>query len=150
MKELHVWTDGSSRPNPGKGGWAFVIEHHKKRYTGWGSDCYTTNNIMEMQAVIESLKFIQSKELFDEPYEKIVVHSDSQYVIKGASIWLRNWIRNGFKGTKGFIKNHERWIEIHKLSNTFPIDWIWVRGHNGEPNNELCDELAGEAMRGCK
>ena len=144
---LEVYTDGSSRPNPGKGGWAFVIHHHKKTFTGNGRSDMVTNNQMELQACIEALYFIDRHRLFDINYDRILIKTDSQYVCNGAMRWLPNWMKNGMKtASGGLVANHEQWLQIHELKKYYPVAWQWVRGHDGNQWNEVCDKLAKEAI----
>lgn len=143
-----IYTDGACSGNPGPGGWAYSIRRHegtsvKKKVTGNGGTRHTTNNRMEMRAVIEALKRIKLDEA-----APITIRSDSQTVIKGMNEWLPKWIANGWKASgKKDVKNRDLWLEIIRLSEAQNITWEWVKGHAGEPFNEEVDTLAQAAMR---
>ncbi len=130
-KRVTLYTDGSSLGNPGPGGYGGILEYgnHTKEYSGAEPD--TTNNRMELKAVIEGLKMLK------EPCRVDIV-SDSSYVIKAINEWLDGWIKKGFKK----VKNPDLWQEYLKVSQEHDINGVWVRGHNGHPQNERCDELA--------
>lgn len=141
MQTVVVYTDGSCRKNPGPGGWAAVLRKGKKRKILQGADAETTNNRMEMKAVIGALRFLEGK----GPY-KVEIYSDSQYVIKGISQWVPNWRRMGWKTSAGAdVKNGDLWKEIDSLRGVHHIGWNWVRGHNGDEYNEMADRLANDA-----
>lgn len=135
-----MYTDGSSRGNPGPGGYGTILMyngHRKELSKGFRR---TTNNRMELLAVIEGLKQIKKPEL------PVTIYSDSQYVVKAIEEgWLNNWIRTNFKGGK---KNPDLWKEFHALSKKFRIKMVWVRGHADNPFNNRCDELATAAADG--
>jgi ribonuclease HI len=133
LKQITLYADGSSLGNPGPGGYGGILEYkgHTKEYSG-GEDL-TTNNRMELRGVIEGLKLLQ------EPcYVEIV--SDSSYVVKAINEWLAGWVAKEFKK----VKNVDLWQEYLEVSNPHTIKATWVRGHNGHPQNERCDELARE------
>lgn len=135
-----IYTDGSSRGNPGRGGYGTILmyDHHKKEISQGYK--HTTNNRMELRAVIAGLQAIKKKEL------PVTIYSDSQYVVKAINEgWLRNWIATDFKGGK---KNKDLWMEYHHLSQHFKIKMVWVKGHASNPYNNRCDELATEAADG--
>ncbi len=144
--EVILYTDGACSGNPGPGGWAFVLEHTptRKIKEGSGGVKQTTNNRMELQAVIEGLKKLTRK-------TKVLVVSDSAYVINGITQWIHNWKRNGWKrkvrSNLEPVKNDELWKELDALTNQHSITWKHVRGHSGHPQNERCDELAVEAYQ---
>ena len=131
-----MYTDGACSPNPGFGGWAAVIiEGEQKRHvTGGAAD--TTNNRMELQAAIEGLRSLA------EP-TRVKLFTDSKYVRSGITSWLTQWVWRGWK-TQGKIpvKNQDLWQELSGLTKLHNIEWKWVRGHNGDPLNEECDQLA--------
>ena len=131
-----VYTDGSCSPNPGSGGWAAILfaENGERQEIG-GSCSETTNNRMEIIAVIESLKRIP-KEM------KVQIHSDSSYVIRGITEWLPNWLKSDFK--RGKVLNIDLWKELSELCLDRVIEWIWVKSHNGNIHNEEVDRLANQ------
>ncbi len=132
-----MYTDGSSRGNPGPGGYGAILisgTHRKELSAGYR---LTTNNRMELMAVIAGLKALKRKSL------NVTVYSDSQYVVKAFSEgWLKKWILTDFKGGK---KNADLWKEFHELSKLHHLKFIWVKGHANNPFNNRCDELATEA-----
>lgn len=142
MKEVALFTDGSCLGNPGPGGFAAVLEyqgHVKKISQGY---VLTTNNRMELMAVIAGLSALK------EPCA-VTVTTDSQYVKNGMTSWLAGWKRNNWvTSTKKAVKNRDLWQRLDKECSRHEIRWDWVKGHNGHPQNELCDELARTAALG--
>ena len=143
MNRVEIFTDGSCLGNPGPGGWGSIIRTgsggSKNEIELSGGKKMTTNNEMELSAVVEALRGLK------EPSE-VSVTSDSQYVVKGMTSWVKGWIKNGWKtAAKKPVKNRELWEELHKLSTPHKIDWIWIRGHSGHSENERCDILANDA-----
>jgi ribonuclease HI len=138
--ELTIYTDGASRGNPGPGGYGTILlwgGHRKELSAGYR---YTTNNRMELMAVIAGLEALKKENL------RITVYSDSQYVVKAVEQgWLNNWIATNFKGGK---KNKDLWLHYHELSKKNTIRFVWVRGHADNPYNNRCDELATTAADG--
>ena len=131
-----MYTDGACSPNPGFGGWAAVIlEGDQKRHVKGGT-VETTNNRMELQAAIEGLRSLA------EP-SRVKLYTDSKYVKSGITSWLAQWERRGWK-TQGKtpVKNQDLWQELSGLTKRHDVEWKWVRGHNGDPLNEECDQLA--------
>ena len=138
--ELVMYTDGSSRGNPGPGGYGTILfwGNHRKELSGGFRR--TTNNRMELMAVIAGLEALTKEGL------SITVYSDSQYVVKAVEQgWLKNWIATNFKGGK---KNKDLWLHYNELSKKFKIRFKWVRGHADNPYNNRCDELATSAADG--
>ncbi len=137
ISQVMIYTDGSSRGNPGPGGFGTILmagQHRKELSGGYRR---TTNNRMELMAVIEGLKALK------KPGIEVTIYSDSQYVVKAVEQgWLRNWIKTNFAGGK---KNADLWREYHRLSQQFTIKFIWVKGHANNPFNNRCDILATEA-----
>lgn len=134
--QVQIWTDGACKGNPGLGGWGALLRqgHHEKAIYGGEAD--TTNNRMELMAVIEALKALK------RPCD-VVVHTDSQYVQKGMNEWLANWKRRGWRtADKKPVKNVDLWQELDALVGQHTLQWRWVRGHAGDPGNERADELA--------
>ena len=138
--ELIIYTDGSSRGNPGPGGYGTILFWGNQRKELSGGFRYTTNNRMELMAVIAGLEALKKDGL------KITVYSDSQYVVKAVEQgWLKTWIATDFKGGK---KNKDLWTRFYELSKKNALRFVWVRGHADNPNNNRCDELATSAADG--
>ena len=136
---LKIWTDGSCLGNPGPGGWAFVATDGVHTAERSGGEVNTTNNRMELMAVIRALTAAHR-------HKSIEIHTDSQYVKNGMQTWMKNWKKNNWRtADKKPVKNRDLWQQLDELSQHIEIHWVWVRGHNGEEFNERCDELA----RGC-
>ena len=137
---LTIYTDGSARGNPGRGGYgAILIWNGKSKEVSKGFK-HTTNNRMELMSVIAALESLTRKGL------NIEVFSDSKYVVRAVSEkWLDNWIKTDFKGGK---KNKDLWVRYHKLSQDHEIRFTWVKGHASNPYNQRCDELATTAADG--
>lgn len=140
MKKVEIFTDGACSGNPGPGGWGAILRYNGVEKELSGGDPLTTNNRMEMLAVIEALKALK------EPCE-VTVTSDSQYVCNGINKgWAANWQKNNWiKSDKTKAKNPELWEELLSLLKIHKAAIIWVKGHNGHPENERCDRLAVEA-----
>ena len=133
MKKIEIFTDGSSLGNPGPGGWCAILRYKDKEKILRGGENYTTNNRMELKAVIEALKALKS------PCE-IDLYSDSTYVLNAIEKWLENWIKKDFKN----VKNEDLWREFLNLSKNHKINVNWVKGHSGHKENEICDKIAKE------
>ena len=135
-----VYTDGSCLGNPGPGGWA-VIGPDFKMYDG---EEHTTNNVMEMTAVVQALRVCLSRDILD-----IQLFTDSNYVKNGITSWIKNWRRNGWRTASGSaVKNKELWIEMDALAEKMThVEWTWVKAHNGNPLNELVDRLARDCAK---
>jgi len=146
---LKIYTDGGCLGNPGPGGWAYVMvtrtfQGDKIIAQAKGSQKDTTNNRMELTAVIEALRAL--KTMKDAPRQASVL-TDSQYVQKGISEWIHTWKRNSWRTSdKKPVKNQDLWIELDSLAAEFKLQWEWVKGHAGNEYNELCDSLVQEAM----
>ena len=138
-KIVHIFTDGACKGNPGPGGWGAVLKYGNsvKEIKGFAQD--TTNNIMELTAVIEALKSLT------RPCD-IIITTDSNYVKDGITEWIHQWKKKGWKTAgKKPVKNKELWQELEEATHRHKIDWKWVRGHSGHPENERADELANIA-----
>ena len=131
MKKISLFCDGSALGNPGPGGYGTILRFGDKEREISGGELHTTNNRMELLAVIEGLKALK------EPCSVDIV-SDSSYVVKGINEWLGNWIKKDFKN----VKNPDLWKEYIKASKNHKINAIWVRGHDGHTENERCDVIA--------
>lgn len=146
--DVLLFTDGACSGNPGPGGWAAILRHppsgREKRL--WGGDPSTTNNKMELTAVIEGLKALKSGRR-----RRVQVFSDSEYVVRGMTDWIHNWIahgwRRGRKAGSPVVKNADLWQALHGLCQGHDVEFVHVRGHAGHPENEACDELAVAATR---
>ena len=131
MKQVTIFSDGSSLGNPGPGGWGTILRYGKREKELSGGEPMTTNNRMELTAVIEGLKALK------EPCD-VTVYSDSSYVVKAINEWLKDWIKRDFKK----VKNPDLWKEYIEAAKPHRVKAVWVRGHNGHVENERCDELA--------
>ncbi len=144
MKTVEIFTDGACSGNPGPGGWAALLRYqgHEKRLSG--SSPRTTNNQMELTAVVEALKALK------EPC-RVLLFTDSQYVQKGITQWIQTWKKNGWKTSKKEpVKNRELWEELDRLASVHQVEWRWIKGHEGQRENEICDALARAAIPGRK
>ncbi|MGB9670247.1 MAG: ribonuclease HI [Halothiobacillaceae bacterium] len=133
---VEAWTDGACRGNPGAGGWGVVLraQGHEKRL--WGGEPHTTNNRMELTAAIRALEALK------RPC-RIRITTDSQYVMKGITEWMPNWKRRGWRTADNKpVKNDDLWQALDALCAMHQVEWAWVRGHVGHPENELADQLA--------
>lgn len=136
MKSIEVHTDGSCLGNPGPGGWAALLRYNGREKELAGGEPNSTNNRMELMAAIMAL------ETLTEPCQ-IVLHTDSQYVRQGITEWMSGWLRRNWKTAGGDpVKNRELWERLHAATQRHTIEWRWVKGHNGDPDNERVDELA--------
>ena len=134
--KLNIWTDGACKKNPGPGGWGVLMRWGECTKEMCGGSVMTTNNQMELTAVIEALKAIR------RPCQ-IVLHLDSSYVKDGITSWIHNWKKHGWlTAAKKPVKNAELWQELDRLAGMHAIEWRWVKGHAGDPGNERADELA--------
>jgi len=134
-----IYTDGGCDPNPGVGGWGAVLmygDHYKELS---GGEPETTNNRMELTAVIVALESLSRS-------CSIELYTDSEYVKKGITEWMPGWKKKNWKRKGGSLKNVDLWKALDVLNSTYEIDWRWVRGHSGDPLNERCDELATEQI----
>lgn len=145
MQTIDIYTDGSCLSNPGPGGWAFAIPQDERIYTEHGYELETTNNRMEMYSVIAALSYAHKRGI-----KSVCIYSDSAYVVNAVNKrWLINWRLNGWKTkTDKSVKNQDLWQQINKLTNTLDVKFVKVKGHAGNPMNELVDEHArSEAVK---
>jgi len=139
---VYIYTDGACSGNPGPGGWGVVLKWnlHEKRFCGWSR--HTTNNRMELLAVIRGLETIKKDKI------PILITTDSQYVMHGLTQWLPKWKQNGWKTTsKTAVKNTDLWQRLDVLCMRLQPQWQWVKGHDGHVENEIADQLAREAIQ---
>ncbi|MGH1404572.1 MAG: ribonuclease HI [Alphaproteobacteria bacterium] len=137
---IEIYTDGACSGNPGPGGWGALLRSgkHEKEINGGEAD--TTNNRMEMMAVIEALKILKKT-------SDVKLYTDSKYVMQGITEWLEGWKARGWKtASKKPVKNQDLWQEIDSLVSQHKIEFIWVKGHAGHPENERADELARQGI----
>jgi len=139
VKQVEIFTDGACKGNPGKGGWGAILRmgHHEKELSG--GEAETTNNRMELTAAIRALQALK------EPCA-VKLHTDSRYVIDGITGWIFGWQKNGWKiSQKKPVLNADLWQELQAATRRHKIEWIWVKGHDGHPENERADKLASDA-----
>jgi ribonuclease HI len=133
---VEIYTDGACRGNPGRGGWGVLLISGNRRKTMHGGSPDTTNNRMELTAVIEALNALKGK-------QQVVLHSDSKYVLDGISRWIDGWKNRGWKtAAKKPVKNQDLWQALDQARERHVINWKWVKGHAGDPGNEKADALA--------
>ena len=139
IKKVDIFTDGACSGNPGPGGWGAILRYGEKEKERSGGEKDTTNNRMEMTAVIEALKLLKF------PCD-VTLYTDSQYVCNAINKhWIDNWQKNGWKNSQRQpVANKELWEEIISLLKTHSVKFVWVKGHDGHPENERCDRLAVE------
>jgi ribonuclease HI len=133
---VEIYTDGACKGNPGPGGWGAVLQYGDTTRKLHGGEPQTTNNRMELTAVIRALEALKRP-------TRVRLHTDSQYVQLGISAWIHKWKKNGWRtADKKPVKNAELWRELDELRQRHEIEWHWVKGHAGNAGNELADELA--------
>jgi ribonuclease HI len=137
---VEIFTDGACRGNPGPGGWGAILRLGGREKELWGGEAQTTNNRMELTAVIRALEALK------RPVDARV-HTDSQYVINGIQTWIVGWKRNGWKtADKKPVKNADLWQALDALAAGHRLEWVWVKGHAGHPENERADALANRGI----
>jgi ribonuclease HI len=135
-KVVHIYADGACKGNPGPGGWGAILMEGGKEKELFGGESQTTNNRMELTAVIRALEALEHS-------STVEVYTDSQYVQKGISEWLPSWKRRGWRtADKKPVKNVDLWQELERAAEKHRVTWHWVKGHAGHPENERADELA--------
>ncbi len=140
MTDVTIYTDGACSGNPGPGGWGAILVHGRTQKELSGGETETTNNRMELQAAIEALNALK------RPC-KVAVYTDSVYVRDGITKWIKGWERNGWRtAAKKPVKNAELWQALQAALQPHDVDWHWVKGHAGHPENERADELARAGM----
>ncbi|WP_150304011.1 ribonuclease HI [Pseudomonas saliphila] len=133
---IEIFTDGACKGNPGPGGWGVLLRLKPHEKTLYGGELQTTNNRMELTAAIRGLEALKRP-------AQVVLTTDSEYVMKGIQEWMPNWKKRGWKtASKQPVKNADLWQELDNLVSQHEVQWRWVKGHSGHPENELADELA--------
>ncbi|HET7730430.1 MAG TPA: ribonuclease HI [Usitatibacter sp.] len=137
---MNIYTDGACKGNPGPGGWGALLEFDGTEREMFGGEPVTTNNRMELMAVIEALTALK------QPC-RVILHTDSQYVMKGITEWIRGWKAKGWKtAAKEPVKNVDLWKRLDEAVARHDVHWVWVRGHSGHDGNERADKLANKGV----
>ena len=137
---VEIYSDGACRGNPGPGGWGALLRYNGQEKELWGGQADTTNNRMELMAAIRALEALKRP-------SKVKLYTDSIYVMKGITTWIKQWKRRGWKtADKKPVKNEDLWRELEALAAKHDIEWHWVKGHAGHPENERADELANKGI----
>ncbi len=140
MSTITIYTDGACKGNPGPGGWGAWLKSGQHERELWGGEPATTNNRMELTAVIEALSALKAS-------SQVVLYLDSEYVRNGITSWIHNWKRRGWKTADNKpVKNVDLWQRLDVLAQTHQIEWRWVKGHAGDPGNERADGLANRGV----
>jgi ribonuclease HI len=138
---VEIYSDGACRGNPGPGGWGVLLRAKGAEKELWGGEAHTTNNRMELTAVIRALEALKRP-------SRVRLHTDSQYVQKGISQWIRDWKRRGWlTADRKPVKNADLWRRLDELAAVHQVEWLWVRGHAGHPENERADRLANKGIK---
>lgn len=137
---VEIYTDGACKGNPGPGGWGALLRSGTHEKALCGGEANTTNNRMELTAVIRALEALK------RPVQARI-HTDSKYVQQGISTWIHGWKKNGWKTSdKKPVKNADLWQQLDQLTKGHQLEWLWVKGHAGDPGNERADELANQGI----
>lgn len=137
---VEIYSDGACRGNPGPGGWGALLRLANKEEELWGGEANTTNNRMELTAVIRALEALKRP-------SRVRLYTDSQYVQKGISEWVRGWKRRGWRtADRKPVKNQDLWQRLDELNGVHAVEWRWVKGHAGHPENERADALANRGI----
>lgn len=137
---VNAYTDGACKGNPGAGGWGALLEYGGRARELCGGEAHTTNNRMELVAVIRALEALNRR-------CRVKLHTDSKYVQLGISVWIHDWKKRGWKTAgKKPVKNVDLWRQLDKLAQQHEMEWIWVKGHAGHDGNERADELANRGV----
>lgn len=140
MKAVEIFTDGACKGNPGPGGWGALLRYGEQEKELYGGEANTTNNRMELQAAISGLESLKRS-------CKVVLTTDSQYLRQGIMSWMAGWKRNGWKtASRQPVKNQDLWQALDEQVARHEIDWRWVKGHSGHPENERADQLANRGV----
>ncbi len=141
---MEIYADGACSGNPGVGGYGAILKAGEKEKELSGCEELTTNNRMELLGVISALEELK------RPC-RVRVTTDSNYIVKGMNEWIESWMRKGWKNSqKKDVLNRDLWERLLKASQPHDMEWVWIKGHNGHPENERCDLLAGEAIKACR
>jgi len=139
---IKIYTDGACKGNPGIGGWGALLIYNEQSIEIFDGELETTNNRMELKAVIEALNRATSMN------DDVQIYTDSSYVQKGIQEWIHNWKKNGWRSSnKKPVKNQDLWQMLDTLNSSLKVDWFWVKGHAGHPGNERADFLANEGVK---
>lgn len=134
--QIHIYTDGACKGNPGPGGWGALLQYRGRELELFGGEADTTNNRMELMAVIRGLSALKRR-------SRVLLVTDSKYVMQGMQEWLAGWKRRGWKtASKQPVKNQDLWQQLDELVQQHDVEWQWVAGHTGHPGNERADDLA--------
>jgi ribonuclease HI len=137
---VEVYTDGACKGNPGRGGWGVLLRYGGRTRELCGGDAHTTNNRMELTAVIRALESLNRQ-------CRVKLHTDSKYVQQGITAWIHDWKKRGWKtAAKKAVKNEDLWRRLDALAQLHEIEWLWVKGHAGHAGNERADELANRGV----
>lgn len=141
---VKIFTDGACKGNPGPGGWGALLRFRDQERQLFGGEAQTTNNRMELMAVIEALRALKR-------HCQVEITTDSQYVKNGMTSWIAGWKRNGWRtSNKEPVKNQDLWQALDTLVQSHEVRWHWVKGHSGHPENELADQLANQGIESLK
>jgi len=144
--KIKIYTDGACVGNPGPGGWAAIILIENEKKELFGGEKLTTNNRMELTAAIKSLEYYDSQEGKQLSLKEIKIYTDSIYLKEGITSWVNNWEKNNWKTSdKKNVKNVDLWKKLQNLVKSKQIEWCWIKGHSGDPMNDLADKLAKKA-----
>ena len=137
---VEIYSDGACRGTPGPGGWGVLLRYNGQEKELWGGEADTTNNRMELMAAIRALEALKRR-------SRVKLYTDSLYVMKGISSWIKDWKRRGWRtADKKPVKNVDLWQRLEELAAKHDIEWQWVRGHAGHPENERADRLANKGI----
>ncbi|MDA0789150.1 MAG: ribonuclease HI [Proteobacteria bacterium] len=137
---VEIFTDGACRGNPGPGGWGVLLRYGDGEKELWGGEPHTTNNRMELLAAIRGLEALKRR-------CRVAITTDSQYVRQGITSWLANWQTRGWKtSNRQLVKNRDLWEQLDLLVQQHDIEWHWIKGHSGHPDNERADGLANRGI----
>jgi ribonuclease HI len=137
---VEIYSDGACRGNPGPGGWGALLRFNDKEKELWGGEAGTTNNRMELMAAIRALEALKRP-------SRVKLYTDSLYVMKGITVWILDWKRRGWRTAgKQPVKNEDLWRRLDELAAKHDIEWHWVKGHAGHPENERADQLANRGI----